>query len=69
MTPTALYSGARKAVKLARECERQADLYDKEWWSYMRKEAVRHRERAAGYLKSRKLLIAKPRQDSRKLAA
>ena len=61
MTPAALYSGARMAIKLARECERDAELYDLEWFRHMQSEAKRHRERAAGYLKSRCLLIERER--------
>ena len=61
MTPAALYSGARKAVRLACECDREADLPSslmpsdhRIWKAYMLSEARRHRERAAWYLRSRK---------------
>ena len=54
MTPDAFYSGARKAVRLARECEREATCDDRIWHVYMLSEARRHRERAAFYLRSMK---------------
>jgi hypothetical protein len=47
MTPKALYSGARMAVRLARECDRDHDML----------EALRHRERARQYLKSRRMVL------------
>jgi hypothetical protein len=47
MTPQALYSGARMAVRLARECDRDND----------RLEAMRHRERARDYLRSRRMVL------------
>lgn len=47
MTPTALYSGARAAAKLALECTRDGEL----------SEALRHRERAAWYLQRRAMLL------------
>ena len=54
------------ALKLARECEREADdLFDQmpsldmgnKWMAHMRAEAKRHRERAADYLRSRKWIL------------
>lgn len=60
MTPAALFSGARRAVRLARECEQSSIDYDKEWFAYMRDEAARHRDRARTYLKSRALLLRQP---------
>lgn len=60
MTPKALYSAARMAVKLARECERSSLDYDASWHSYMQDESKRHRERAAGYLQSRSWLLHQP---------
>lgn len=60
MTPAALFSGARSAVLLARECERDMDLYDADWARRMREAAKEHRARAARYLRSRKLLLRHP---------
>lgn len=57
MTPKALYSGARQAIRFARECERSSLDYDAAWHEYMRRESARHRERAADYLKSRTSLL------------
>ena len=54
MTSAELYAGARKAVRMARECEREATCDDRIWHVYMLSEARRHRERAAQYLQSRK---------------
>lgn len=54
MTPSLLYAGARDAVRLARECKREATCNDRIWHVYMISEARRHRERAAWYLRSRK---------------
>lgn len=62
MTPKALYSAARMAVRLARECERSALDYDTAWHDRMHTESKRHRKRAAGYLQSRKWLLAQPQQ-------
>jgi hypothetical protein len=47
MSPAALYAGARMALRLARECDREDD----------RLEAMRHRERARGYLRSRRMVL------------
>jgi hypothetical protein len=47
MTPKALFSGARMAVRLARECDREDDRF----------EAMRHRERARDYLRSRRMVL------------
>ena len=47
MTPKALYSGARMALRLARECDRDDDRF----------EAMRHRERARDYLRSRRMVL------------
>ena len=47
MTPKALFSGARMALRLARECDREDD----------RLEAMRHRERARDYLRSRRMVL------------
>jgi hypothetical protein len=57
MTPKALYSGARMALRLARQCQREATCDDRKWHVYMLSEAKRHRERAAYYLRSRKWII------------
>ena len=54
MTANAFYSGARKAIRLAHECEREATCDDRIWHVYMLSEARRHRERAAWYLQSHK---------------
>lgn len=69
MTPSLLYSGARMAVKLARDCDRSASEYDDEWRQKMRDEAKRHRERAATYLKSRALLLRDERRTRLEIAA
>lgn len=53
MSATALYSGARSALRLARECLREADDYGPDWHDKMLNEAERHRERAAFYLNLR----------------
>jgi hypothetical protein len=47
MTPKALYSGARMALRLARECDAEGDRF----------EAMRHRERARDYLRSRRMVL------------
>lgn len=59
MTPKALFSGAREAIKKARECERSSLDYDDAWHDYMLAESKRHRERAADYLQSRSFLLQK----------
>lgn len=50
---SALYSGARSAMRLARACLQEADAYGPEWRDKMISEAQRHRERAAFYLNLR----------------
>lgn len=57
MTPAALFAGARRAVRLARDCKRDATCDDRLWHVYMLTEARRHRERAAYYLRSRKWIL------------
>lgn len=57
MTPKALYSAARAALRLSKECERSFLDYDAQWHEYMRQESERHRGRAAGYLRSRAMLL------------
>jgi hypothetical protein len=47
MTPHILFSCARKALKLSRECKREGEAL----------ESIRHRERAAWYLSRRKMLL------------
>jgi cytidylate kinase len=47
MTPKALYSGARMAMRLSRECQREGDQF----------EAFRHKERARDYLHSRRMVL------------
>lgn len=47
MTPRELFSGARKAMRLALECRRDGEAF----------EALRHRERAAWYLQRRAMLM------------
>lgn len=47
MKPRSLFSGARQALRLARECEREG----------FPSEADRHRDRAAYYLRSRRLIL------------
>jgi hypothetical protein len=47
MTPSALYSGARQAMRMAREAQREDDLL----------EALRHKERAREYLRSRRMTL------------
>ena len=60
MTPRALFSNARAAMKLARECERSSLDYDAGWHAYMMQESQRHRERAAWYLERRALREMEP---------
>ena len=50
---TALYSGARSAMKLSRACLREADDYGPDWRDKMISEAKRHKERAEFYLNLR----------------
>lgn len=57
MTPKALYSGARKAARLALECERSSLDYDKDWHDNMIRQSAEHRNRAIDYLQSRKWLL------------
>jgi hypothetical protein len=57
MTPDLLYSSARMAMKLARECELSSLDFDNAWHDYMISEARRHRDRAAHYLRSRRWML------------
>lgn len=47
MSPRELFIGARMAMRLSRDCKREGEVL----------EAIRHRDRAAFYLKTRKMLM------------
>lgn len=57
MTPQALFSGARMAVRLAHECDIEAKCKDIIWAVYMKSEARRHRDLARYYLRSRRWML------------
>lgn len=58
MTPQALYSGARDAIRLARACDRDMRETDSIAWAFAQMgEAARHRRRARRYLVSRRRLL------------
>ena len=54
---SALYSGARGMVALAREVERDATLFDRDWAERSIRKAAEYREQARWYLKRRNQLM------------
>ena len=55
--PTALFRGARGMVALAREVERDATLFDRDWAERSIEKAAEYRKQARWYLMRRKQIL------------
>lgn len=62
-----LYRGARNAIRLARECERDAAKHSGAWRQHLLIEAARHRDRADWYLMMRRRID--PQTEEHRIAA